>query len=436
MHNCEIVINQPYVETTDTYARLCAEVSSDKWNKVLYFEVDREYKDYLCAECADAFVSALLVTAMEHGYTIKAAAPVSERLYYQLVTYYIPILSRYNNYLNAISIDADLSSEPLPVARGVAVGASGGVDSFYSIIRHLDIGVPRNKLTHLLFNNVCTLDNDEERIRTWFNERGVLLDGVARELGLPLIKLYTNIYEFYEYPYETYTFFATPIYASCVFALQKLIGIYYHSAGWTLEAFDVHTKNDSAYYDIFHLQSLSTESITFYSSGVEKNRLEKVEYIADNKVVQHYLSVCAVEVSGEGHLLKEKLNCGKCKKCLRTMSELYALDKLDLFNDVFDTTAFKRNVQKNLAKMEGLNMYSASFSEEVVSLLKKKNKLNMRFYLWKFVYTPVYRLMKILRHSTVVRKLYYALSMDVKLHGYRDRGPYESFNKRNNKRAT
>ena len=63
--------------------------TNKKETKECYFEFEPEYSKFLCDERSDAFVTGLLTTAMENNMDIEFEAPISEQLYYQLMTYYI-----------------------------------------------------------------------------------------------------------------------------------------------------------------------------------------------------------------------------------------------------------------------------------------------------------------------------------------------------------
>lgn len=80
----------------------------------------------------------------------------------------------------------------------------------------------------------------------------------------------------------------------------------------------------SAHYEAFTASMLSTESTDFYITGLEKTRLEKVDFISKFPITYDNLNVCYY---GEN-------NCGHCEKCVRTQFELMALGKLELYKNV------------------------------------------------------------------------------------------------------
>lgn len=417
-----IIIDKPYIVEDGAYVRLCAKISTPMMEeKILYYELEHKYAPYLCFEKGDAFLCALIVKGMEEGWNIEVRSPISTDLYYQLVNYYIPILADNTNDLNMIKVLAD-TTEVTYDANAVLTGLSGGVDSFYSVAKHLKLGLPKRKLTHGLFCNIATLDNSEDRIRAWFDERKLLMKDVAEQLGIEYISLYTNIYDFYSFPYTTYGYYFTPLYASNAYALQKLCGVYYFSSGFTINDFEVRDASDNACFDLFNLKCLSSKGLVFYSSGIERTRMEKLRYMKDcdaNGVIENYLSICAQEVTGRGFKKGEKLNCGVCNKCMRTVGELYAVDSLEKYADIIQLAPFYKNKGKYLAKMYYMN--SKAFSEEIIRELKNVHKLPKNYLFWKILLNPIYSLksLRVLRSSSLVRKIYYRFNLDILLNGFR-----------------
>lgn len=432
MSNNMITIGIPYISEIGEKVRMCADIEWDENRSMpLYFEVDKEYEQYLCTERGDAFLVALLTPAMEYNCSIRSLAPISSRLYYQLTNYYVPIMARYNSkYLSNIKITAEISEGSLPSKHAVGVGFSGGVDSLYSIVKHLYCEIPGFKLTHLLFSNQSNTEINEQNKRSWFeNERNKLVK-IAEDFGLPMVCVYTNAIYFYSYPCFTFGHFNTLGYTACVFALMKLFGIYYQSSSFSMRDFNINLSTfGSAACDIFNLKCLTNENIAFYSTGTEATRLEKVSYIADNQTVQKNLNVCSAAVGGSYNSSEKAINCGICKKCMRTVCELYALDKLDKYENTFNLNIFKKNKQKYIAKMTCVN--SSNFAADIVMALKSNNKIHFAFYFWKAVYSPFYFIKnlfsKIFKKDGIMRKLYYILKVDIFLYGYRDEEKYKFY---------
>lgn len=116
-----------------------------------------EYEDYLEDKYADPLVLATLEYAMEREVNIECEAPMNERLHYQLSSYFIPTISSNIEFFYNIDIIAPLisiSNNKQTACYGVGTGFSGGVDSFYTVLKHMNPKQEQFKLTHLLLANV------------------------------------------------------------------------------------------------------------------------------------------------------------------------------------------------------------------------------------------------------------------------------------------
>ena len=60
----------------------------------LFFEVNEEYKEYLCTEDSDAFLLMLMEYAQLHSKNIQFEGPISAALIDYVNEYYIPLLSQ------------------------------------------------------------------------------------------------------------------------------------------------------------------------------------------------------------------------------------------------------------------------------------------------------------------------------------------------------
>jgi hypothetical protein len=342
-------------ETGNGHVALVARISESGQDKELYFEVEKSWGDYLDIDSADAFVCALLYYCMVKGYDVESESPISERLCYQLTTYFIPVLVGNTDFFKQIEIKAP-TVKGTASAVGVGTGISGGVDSLYTIHKYINHPLETYRLTHLLFTDMpayqdVALDT-QEKIDNCVNEWLAFVVPLAKEVGLPLIYIGTNLERDFvidEIVSKRHGIFGNSglyalKYSSIAFALQKLFGVYYFSSAYSADEIDFHpTPYDAAYYDIFNMPNISTERLLFYSAGCEMSRFGKVQQIADWSVAQEYLRVCAANGP----------NCGSCKKCIRTEMELWTIGKLDDFNKVFDVAAFNLNFRHYAARTIG-----------------------------------------------------------------------------------
>ena len=329
-----LYIGKPYIEKNNEKVRLCSEIDIKGKKKVLYYEVDQVWADALCEERSDAFVVSLLQYSMANGYDIQWETPVTDRLVYQLRTIFIPVISsKYNKIFSKIELIGETTANPIQKKQwAVATGASGGVDSFYSILKHIDITEKSQRLTHLLYVSISNNAEKEEKLRKDFEINMNNIKATANELHLPLISLFSNEAEFF---FKGIINWGALRFAGMVYSLQKLFSVYYFSSGYSYTdiTFGDGSENfDSLHFDLFTLMTASTISLNFVGTGGEVTRGKKTEYIANNQVVQKHLFVC--------NYYNDK-NCSCCDKCMRTAMELDAEGILQEYGQVFDLDKIK-----------------------------------------------------------------------------------------------
>lgn len=330
-----IRIGKPYVEKTGKQVRLCAQMTIQGKSETAWFSVDPEYAEYLTDDRVDAFVVGFLTTAMRLGVDIVCDAPVTRRLKYQLVQYLIPAMAANMEIYHPIAIEAPVTDRVLPCAGAVGTGWTGGVDCMYTLMEHLDS--PGHRVTHLLIANNGALESDDNRaLLQYMTERA--RTGIAKDYGLSVIGVDSNLHELQEENYLAVAGFRLP---AVVLAVQKLFGVFLNSATYEFSRFAFVPEN-SGYYELLLMQCFETDCTVFYSSGSETSRIRKLEALADFAPARKYLHPC-IYVKGN--------NCGKCGKCVRTQAALYALGRLEEFREAFDVDAFEQNKEDILAQV-------------------------------------------------------------------------------------
>lgn len=399
-----IIIDEPYIEqVSEKKVRLCSKISGSM-NDVLYFEVDKKYEQYLCTERGDAFLVGLLHSAMFNNENIVCKCKITEQLLFQLQTYYIPIISENMKDLYSISISAERIGELVKKGKAVGTGLSGGVDSFYTVIKYSQPEMENWKITHLLFNNIVTADDNEERIRKQHNKDVEEKRNIAEEMGLTYIDLYSNLYAFYRHP-GIFNHYFTLQYASAVLALQKLFSVFYFSSSYTLNSFSIDYDKvpSGAPFDLLTLKCVSGNNLTFYSAGAEVTRYKKMEAFVDSKIAQKHLQVCGASQDYGGHEPMEKLNCGNCMKCSRAIVSLKLLGRLDEYKEIFDMTRYAKSenrfIGRELAGDKGV------FVGEIEEKLKEENMMSISVKFWKLCYSIKFMLSKIKILRTIVNKV-------------------------------
>lgn len=323
-----MTIYKPEIIENGERVRLQSMFEMDGIKDVLWYEVNKNYRNHLTFERADAFVVGLLYLALQKGVDIKVDFLMSERLNYSLNKYLIPLLADVFKH-SEITIYCDqLTSEPLGSAKGVGTGLSCGIDSFSTILDHEKGNCPEgNEITHFTYFNVGSHGEDgDPKVKELFKKRIKPVESCANELNKGLIIVDSNLNEI------LMTGFAkihTIRSISVVLALQKFFKVYYYSSAVPVKQFNIN-KHHMGSYDIFSLNMLSTESTTLYSSCATLTRVEKTDMISKYSIVKKYLNVC----------VSDNLNCGKCFKCLRTLLTLEILGELENYSSIFNLSEY------------------------------------------------------------------------------------------------
>lgn len=377
---------------------------NQKIEQTLFFEVGHKWGIYLTEELSDAFVLAVLKLAMEKGCDIIYETPMSETLKYQLEIYLIPVYAKKIKVYSEIKLIGTTTDVLLKTEGRVGTGFSGGVDSFYTVLKHLKGEYKTKQVTHLILavNGAAMTGMSKELDKWWFEEEMKRFKPIVKELGLELIGINSNISLLIQY--QTILRGGDSIVTlSFVHALRKLFGTYYWASTYEADVLKF-VDYDGGYMEPFSVPLMSVEGLRFYHSGCEVSRLEKVEYIAANPIVQKALTVCG-----------EPISCGHCFKCLRTMSEFFAIGKLDDFKNVFDVDDYKKHFTSKLARELALD--HPPFTTNILKTMKKNNiPIPLSVYLKRYLYfKPYYFLKEKLKNNTFLMKLYYVYGWDERL---------------------
>ncbi|MDX2254935.1 MAG: hypothetical protein NW214_05415, partial [Pseudanabaenaceae cyanobacterium bins.39] len=189
-------IYPPQLVREEEQVKITALVEYAGGTENLWYAVDRHYGDFLTIAKLDAFVVGLLPFAMQQNEDIYVNGALSEKLFYNLTHAFIKILTLLIPSLHPIKIipeDLDDGKRHSTIG-GVATGFSGGIDSFCTLIDHLNnSAVPQSyQLTHLVLNNVGSHGAGG---RNLFQKRYQRLLAFAQEVQLPLIKIDSNLHD-------------------------------------------------------------------------------------------------------------------------------------------------------------------------------------------------------------------------------------------------
>ncbi len=281
-----LTIYPPEIHIDGDTARIEAVYDCDGKKNTLWFATDVKYREYLCHERADAFLVALLLHAMQQHHDIRVLASISTRLYYSLTHYMIPAFRHMRPDFKEVRITCDqLDNTLLPNAGGVGTGVSCGIDSLYTIMEHTTEDCPADyRLTHLVFFNAGSSGIGEAG-RKLYRERLLHMQSFAKESGLPIIPMDSNIDDICDLPFVSKYTFST---VACALTLQKLFANYYYSSGAPVYRFRFQF-DEAATYDVLSLSMLSTNDTTFFPAGTVKYRIEKTDALTNYPLSYRYL---------------------------------------------------------------------------------------------------------------------------------------------------
>jgi hypothetical protein len=267
---------------------------------------------------ADGLASALLLPAMRAGETLHIAPPVSPRLCVMLPRIR-DIFHTWWPHLARIAVDATPAAPRTRVAPArAATFFSGGVDSFYTLLKHHGgHGDLPATMTHLIFmrgvetrlQNIRKADETERWIR----------DIAAATCGEAILGE-TNIRTVLQGPEDNLHWerhYHGSALASIALGLSGGVSFVCVPSAFSYNHLVAHgsTPLVDEMYSSDHLQVLH--------DGAEASRAAKVGRITEwnRDLVLEHLRVCNYNRGGA-------YNCGRCKKCVRTAIPLRVLGLL------------------------------------------------------------------------------------------------------------
>jgi hypothetical protein len=274
----------------------------------LSFILPRRFADFIFAD-ASPFAASLLLPSMKLGENLVIRGSVSTRLHAGMREI-IRIVSGWDIGLKPIDVIVD-ELVPDRIVPGVTgVFFSGGVDSFYTYLRHKN---DRNPITHLALAKGYDIDRHDNRL---WNATVHNIRQIANVERVALIEVESNVRSLTD-PILSWTYCHGGCLAAAAMCMRKGIGQMYIASSADAE----HQALQGSHVAIDNLWS--TEAVSFVHDGSEASRINKIDWlIANSQLALKYLRVCYRNTNGA-------YNCGKCEKCLRTMVSLYAAGVLD-----------------------------------------------------------------------------------------------------------
>jgi hypothetical protein len=263
----------------------------------------------------DVLAAALLPLAMTRREPLRIEAPVSDRLRRNLDTAQ-DILVRWIPGARRMDVQAHRppAAGAMPGGRGVGAFFTGGVDSFYTLLKNLrEHPAGDGALTHLVYVEGFDLHPSQRALLEQTREH---LEAVARSTGRRLVWVRTNLRRLTDRRVRWDDMHGAALGA----AGQAVSGVVRR----------VLVPSTFAYHQPRFLGShplldhcWSGEGLEVVHDGAERTRGEKIAgWIASSDLALAHLRICWENRHGA-------LNCGECDKCVRTMTALAAAGVLD-----------------------------------------------------------------------------------------------------------
>ena len=362
------------IETAPDAGLITADVQIGSKNHHLYFRSN----DIALTGTIEAFLMVALLPAMKRGGTVIAEGKVSRRFLDALQTI-MDIYCSWDASLQRVEIRGILPmNAAAPQEERVGTFFSGGVDSFYTLLKH------RDEITDLIHVQGFNLFSEDRAIQ---RRTSKTIQKIGSSLGKHVIEVKINLFRF------LFSYFSRD-FGTLTHGVELV------SVGHVLSSFfkRIFIPSSHTYNDLFPWGShplldplWSTETLEFIHDGCEATRIEKVARLSKCDIALQSLQVC---VSPHA---KGAYNCGLCEKCLRTMINLElvgALDRCATFDAHLDS--------KRVAKLVVLDTSARAYTKENLKALEQSNgDQRLRKALRRILNRPFWRSLTInwLRHK-------------------------------------
>lgn len=329
-------------EKTETRARVAADVvweDNDRPKREIFFETESRFADSLSCN-PHAFLVACIVPAFRHQETrIRIDAEVCPELLEGLEKAMMWIRSWYGADRKLVAIESRINSGSDASKPGRAgVFLSGGIDSLAALRANRLRYPPEHpgwfKDAFLVHGfDIGAHEEGEDELSSFELARDSLLDVVA-DTDIELIIVFTNI----RYLDKDVRFWMHEFHGA---ALSAVAHTFANRIDRVSIAASLKLPNQRPWGSHPCLDTnYSSHDLRICHVGNEFSRLDKIKLLADWELAFQNMRVCTANREG-------MLNCGRCEKCLRTMTELVSLGLLEK-TKAFPTTEISEQLLGNL----------------------------------------------------------------------------------------
>ena len=310
-------------ENSTDKARVAATVTwedCDQPTTDVYFETDAAFADSLTCN-PHAFLVGCLIQAFYHGEErVFIDEEICPELHEGLTTAMHWIHYWFNDsFREIVRIEAITRAKSLTPGKPERAGFffSGGIDS-WAALRANRLKFPSEHPGSFKDGLVVYGMHLEEPPD--FKQVLDSLSKVTIEARINLLPVRTNIVSLgHGWDFWTTGLFAAAFSAVAHAVSHRLSVVSLASAGWSIPHLVPHASHpliDSNY---------SSSDLRIRHDGVTLSRLDKVRLLAGWDLALQHLRVC----NNTNAIRPDRLNCGRCEKCVRTMLEFLAVGALD-----------------------------------------------------------------------------------------------------------
>lgn len=366
-----MIINNLRAERSDDHISMKATITweeSIRQSEDYYFRIPLHFQN-ACGHFPDAFLTASLIPALSNGEKrILIDEPVCASLYDNLSEAIFWIMTWYKNKYENLTppkIEARLAHKQTIETEGSCLFMSGGVDSTFSLCHNAQtfpIDHP-GRIRNALFIN--GFDIGGRRNHESFSQSHDAYENaihstakICHELGGTLLAIDTNIRHLDDTPgFWGQEFYGAAL-ASCAHAVGAISRIAYLSS-------DGEQLNNTLLPIPYGSHPCLTPCYSSYGVSLRHylshytSRLKRLAVISRFPNILDNIRVCFFPPA-------DKLNCGRCEKCIRTMLALKALQRLD------DCKAFSTQLTPQLVNEISIDSdVAASMYLELLEPLQK-----------------------------------------------------------------
>ncbi len=275
----------------------------------LWFDVAGENAAFL-SRTGNPWLACMAPLAAKLGEPVRIALPV-DRLLLRNVRELMAIWQSWYPRLHRVEVAADTTDGlPVPGETRTAAFFSGGVDSFFTILRAREPGGIR-------IDDLISVGGFDILLRSLpaFEQRRERQTAVAESVGCRLVDVITNLRDTRIEKAGWSPLLHGSALAAVGLALEGLYGrLLIGSTGQyaSLMPLGSHPLTDPLH---------STSGTRVIHDGATHDRRSKVEYVSGSDLALKNLHVCFRVASND--------NCGLCEKCIRTMSMLELMGRLE-----------------------------------------------------------------------------------------------------------